>query len=155
MGSCTSTIHASAFAYHGVGCVLMGESGAGKSVLLAQAVMYGAQLIADDQVQIQKLDNALIAHAVPELMGVFELRGLGLVRCPNVLPSHPIHLVVYLDAAAEIARLPERKTHEFCGIALPYVVLSPEHLSTVAPLLIYMEALQNGRVLPTDWHPKS
>jgi HPr kinase/phosphorylase len=45
-------VHASAFAYAGAGCLLLGDSGAGKSHIVAQALVLGASLIADDQVDL-------------------------------------------------------------------------------------------------------
>lgn len=147
-------IHASAFAYRGMGCMLVGVSGTGKSRLLVEALLHGAQLIADDRVRLCALNGHLVASPVPQLEGVVELRGLGLVKCKDVAHSHPIHLVVELDETVD-ARLPEKQTREFLGVAVPYLRALPVPMLSAASLLLYLRALQDGRVLPTDWMPLS
>src|SRR5688572_2985274 len=119
----TTTLHASAFAHKGTGCLLLGDSGSGKSRLLAQAVLLGAELIADDQVVLSVDEDQLLANAPTKLLGVMELRGLGLVKLPHVGSPHPIHLAIALDSGAAGERLPEPQTHDFLGIKVPYLYL--------------------------------
>jgi HPr kinase/phosphorylase len=140
-------IHASAFAYEGMGCLVMGESGSGKSQLVAEAILHGAQLIADDRVQLTAANGVLMASAPPQLAGVLELRGLGLIRMDAI--AHPLHFAITLDAAAN-ERLPVPDTLEFLGVSLPHLRLSPPPISA---LLLYLKAMREGRILPPDWHP--
>lgn len=145
-------IHASAFAYAGLGCLLIGESGSGKSRVLAEALFHGAKLVADDRVTLERLKGQIIAANVLELRGVVELRGFGLIRHEEILDAHPMHLVVKLGEAPE--RLPKPETINFHGVELPLLCQpSPPQLS-VPILLSYLEAMQEGRILPEDWHPK-
>ncbi len=145
-------LHASAFAYRGMGCLVMGESGSGKSSLISEAMLRGAQLIADDRVVLKAERGALIASAPEGLAGVLELRGLGLVRVEEALTAHPLHLAITLDAAAS-ERLPEPKTINLAGMDLPHLHLPPTPKTPVAALLLYLEAMREGRILPTDWRP--
>jgi HPr kinase/phosphorylase len=147
-----SPIHASAFVYKGAGCLIMGASGTGKSRLLAEALLHGALLIGDDRISLHAQGDQLIATAALELLGVVELRGLGLIKRPDIAYAHGIDLVVMLDPTAD-TRLPEPKTQEYCGIAVPYVRLPPPPVLSAASLLLYLEAMQEGRSLPPDWHP--
>ena len=80
--------HASAFAYRGMGCLVMGESGSGKSRLVADAMLHGAKLIADDRVQFEVRAGQLMASPPPQLPGVLELRGLGLIRIDALAGLH-------------------------------------------------------------------
>lgn len=152
MGYC-EPIHATAFAYHGIGCMLLGATGTGKSRLLAEAMLHGAHLIADDRVRLCALNGHLVASAAPNLEGVVELRGFGLIKRADTVHSHPIHLIVELDEAAQ-ARLPEPQSREFEGVAVPYLKLLPAPMTSIASLLLYLRAMQEGRILPPDWHPK-
>ena len=145
-------IHASAFSYHGAGCLVLGESGSGKSTLLAEVMLRGAKLVADDRVALHASDAQLIANPVEPLRGVLELRGFGLIRQEEVVEAQPIHLVIALDAAAN-ERLPEPATHHYYGIAVPFLSVPPPPVLSAAALLLYLEAVQEGRSLPTDWHP--
>lgn len=146
-------IHASAFAYKGAGCLILGESGAGKSSLVASALVHGATLIADDRLTLHSEGGVLYADAVPELKGVLELRQFGLVRCDKAVRAHPIHLVLELNPAAPIDRLPEQATREFCGITLPYLQHPTTPPPAISALLIYLHAVHEKRLLPTDWRP--
>ena len=145
------SLHASAFAYQGAGCLLLGASGAGKSRILAEAILHGANMIADDQVMLHAENGVLIAAPPPTLEGVLELRGLGLITEPFI-PRHPMHLVVTLSTGNG-ERLPEPEMQEFCGVTLPNLTLSGGPTLAVPSLLLYLKAVQEKRTLPTDWRP--
>ncbi len=146
-------LHASAFAYDGAGCLLLGASGSGKSTLLAEALLRGAQLIADDQVLLHAEHDALIAQPPATIAGLLELRGLGLIQQPHVL-QHAVHLVVHLAGEGGGGqRLPEPTTQAYCGIALPMIALQKQSTPSVAGLLLFLKAVHEKRNLPTDWFP--
>ncbi len=145
-------LHASAFAYEGAGCLVLGEARSGKSTFLAQALLHGAQLIADDQVLLHADGAQLIARAPDSLAGIIELYGLGIISHPHVA-SHPVHLVVALEKG-EAERLPEPQQVEYCGLTLPFVRLLSPSAVQVSSLLLYLKAVQEHRILPTDWRPE-
>lgn len=145
-------IHASAFAYKGAGCLVLGDSGSGKSTLLAEVMLRGAQLVADDRVALHASGGKLIANPVEPLRGVIELRGFGLIKQEEVVEAQPIHLVIALDAAAN-ERLPEPATHTYFGVNVPFLSVPPPPVLSAAALLLYLEAVHEGRTLPSDWHP--
>ncbi|MFZ4540315.1 MAG: HPr kinase/phosphorylase [Rickettsiales bacterium] len=146
------SLHASAFAYQGMGCLVMGESGSGKSRLVAECILYGARLIADDRVQLRAADSTLIASAVPQLRSVLELRGLGLIQRQDVVDNHPIHLAITL-LGGEGERLQEPALKPIEGIMLPHLRLPAALLTNAGALLLYLEAMHHGRILPPDWRP--
>ena len=148
-------LHATAISFSGMGCLILGDSGTGKSRLAADALMLGAKLIADDRVRLMSNNGFVVAASVPELAGVLEMRGFGLIRLhENQLVSpHNLHLVVALDAQSD-TRLPELETQTFFGIELPFLRLPPVPRSSASALLLYLHSMQSGRVLPTDWIPK-
>lgn len=145
-------LHACAFAYEGAGCLVLGEAGSGKSTFLAKALLHGAQLIADDQVLLHADGAQLIARAPDSLAGIIELYGLGIISHPHVA-SHPVHLVVALEKG-EAERLPEPQQVEYCGLTLPFVRLLSPSAVQVSSLLLYLKAVQEHRILPTDWRPE-
>jgi HPr kinase/phosphorylase len=103
-----TTLHASCVALDGRGLLILGPSGAGKSGLALQLMALGAQLVADDRCLVQRRDADLIASAAPNLSGLIEARGLGILHSP-ALPETAIHLVVDL-AQPETERLPPRRS---------------------------------------------
>lgn len=147
-------LHGSFFAYNGSGCLLIGPSGTGKSRLVADAMMMGARLVADDRVQLLEMMGLLSGAPVPELTGILELRNLAIIKVNDILTKHVISLVVELDPAAD-ARLPELETRAIGGITVPYLRVPPVPHISAAGLLHYLKAMQEKRVLPTDWRPKA
>lgn len=148
-------IHASAFVHQGMGCLVLGDSGTGKSRLMVEALELGARMIADDQVRLCAVNGNLIASPISKLEGVIELRGFGLVRRPDVVHSHPINLVVKLDPQAS-DRLPEGvEFYEFQGIKTPLRVVPPPPTVSSSTVLLYLRAMQEGRTLPPDWKPSA
>jgi HPr kinase/phosphorylase len=145
-------IHASAVAYDGAGVLILGPSGSGKSRLAVEMMALGAQLIADDRVQLEEQHSHLIASAPPQLVGVLELHGMGLVRIVDTIPRHALHLAVEL-VAGEIERLPEPEERSFLGQSLPLLRLPAFPALSVPALLTYIKAMQEGRILPQDWRP--
>jgi HPr kinase/phosphorylase len=121
--------HASCAARQGSGgfdaVLLLGASGSGKSDLLLRLLDRGWVFVADDQVVVE----AGIARGVPELVGLIEIRGLGLFRVPHI-EAAALRLVVRVDA--EFTRLPVPARHT--ELAVPEVSVDPFHAS--APLRV-------------------
>jgi len=70
----------------------------------------------------------LIARAGPNLHGLLEVRGLGILPFPACAQA-PLALAVMLDAA--VPRMPDDPlpTREIEGVALPLVTLDPREAS--------------------------
>lgn len=111
-------VHATTVAVGGVGLLIRGESGAGKSSLALQMLALGAGLVADDRTYLTRPDGGAPLASVPEtIAGLIEARGLGLIR---VAPVGPVRLAAVLDlSVVEPDRLPENRSTEILGAALP------------------------------------
>ncbi len=96
-------IHGTCIALDGAGVLLRGPSGAGKSDLALRLIDMGAELVADDQVELTRHDDALIAKPAPNLAGLLEVRGLGVVRL-NYRPETSLFLAVDLIPADQVER---------------------------------------------------
>jgi HPr kinase/phosphorylase len=107
-------LHASAVAVYGRGCLITGKAGAGKSTLAIEMVALGAELVADDRVDIRRTGEALTLSAPAAIAGMIEARGIGILRLPARREA-PLALVVDLDAA-EPERLPARRGRELLGL---------------------------------------
>ena len=72
--------HAGLMDVYGVGILLMGDSGVGKSETALELVKRGHRLVADDVVEIIKLsDNQLIGQSPEVIRHMMEIRGLGII----------------------------------------------------------------------------
>ncbi|WP_298563692.1 serine kinase [uncultured Aliiroseovarius sp.] len=100
----TARYHATTVAIDDAAVMITGPSGSGKSALALELIGLGAQLVADDLSQIVLQDGAPFVIAPPELPGVIEARGVGLINVPHC-PKARLQLVVDLGQI-EMARLP-------------------------------------------------
>jgi HPr kinase/phosphorylase len=105
--------------------LLLGPSGCGKSDLALRLLECGFVLVADDRVDIA--DG--IASAPASLVGLLEVRGLGILRLPYAAQAR---LALVIDLAGTAERLPQPEFHTETGLPLIYV--RPEAAS--APLRV-------------------
>lgn len=65
---------------YGEGVLLMGESGVGKSETAVELIKRGHRLIADDAVEIQRINATTLMGSAPELIRYYvEMRGIGVI----------------------------------------------------------------------------
>ncbi len=93
----------------------MGPPGSGKSDLALRLLARGFSLVADDRVVVA----GLLARPTPELAGLLEVRGLGIVRLPYVAEA----ILALVAELSEPPRLPEPRRHK--TLDLPVVVTEP------------------------------
>lgn len=117
-------VHGTGLVLGETGILLRGPSGAGKSVLTLALIErwqdkgLPAFLIADDRVDLKDEDGILTMIAPPQLAGLIELRGRGIVSRPHRERAH-LHLV--LDLVPDLSRMVEEEelTAELLGKILP------------------------------------
>ena len=138
-------LHASCVAVEGVGVLIRGASGAGKSDLALRLVDRGGVLVADDQVIVRAAatgdgGSRLLASAPPALAGLIEVRGMGIARLPH-LAETALGLLVDLRAGGEAERLPEPWREEVLGHGVPGLRLDPFHASADARIRLAVRGL--------------
>ena len=118
----------------GTGLMITGNSGVGKSEAALELVKRGHQLVADDVVDIRKVeDNRLIGEA-PELVRHFmEIRGVGIIDVSTmygagaIMRSKTIDLVIHLElwqADKEYDRLGLTDNYiDILGVKVPSLLL--------------------------------
>lgn len=117
-------IHATGIVLDGIGLILRGEPGAGKSVLALglldtfEARGRKAMLVSDDRIEIERTRGGLVMHAPAAIAGLIEMRGRGIVRRPH-LARAPLHLVVDLVPVLERMVEEDALTIELMGVTLP------------------------------------
>ena len=116
-----------------IGVLVLGDSGSGKSECALELIHRGHRLVADDVVEIARLrQDELIGQAPPELRGLMEVRGLGLISIDQlfgavaVRDTKPIDLVVKLvsDSHTLLDRLGlSESTELILGIPRPAIAV--------------------------------
>ena len=128
-GPAPIVLQASAVANEGRALLIIGPPGAGKSSLALALIERGAGLIGDDAVTLTRKGARLIASPPPNIAGLIEVRGVGLIRLPAAAPA-PVALMLEL-AAGPAERLPESlPKRKIVGIEVPVLAFDP---GTIAP----------------------
>ena len=118
----------------GTGLMITGNSGVGKSEAALELIKRGHQLVADDVVDIRRVDEGRLIGESPELVRHFmEIRGVGIIDISTmygvgaIMRSKTINMVVHLEmwqADKEYDRLGMTDNYiEILGVKLPYLLL--------------------------------
>ena len=116
--------------------LLRGPSGAGKSDLALRLIEAGARLVADDQTELVRRGNSVVASAPAGIAGLIEARGIGIVKLgrDQLVARAPVALLVDLAPPEHIERLPEPARERLLGLDLPVLMLAPFEASASAKL---------------------
>lgn len=100
----TTAVHGVLVDIYGVGVLITGKSGVGKSETALELVKRGHRLVADDCVEIRQEDQDTLVGEAPELIEhLLEIRGLGIINVMTlfgagaVRPWKRISMVVHLE----------------------------------------------------------
>lgn len=131
----TTTLHGDLLEVLGLGVLLSGISGAGKSELALELIARGHRLVADDVVEVsQPAPGCLLGRSPSPLAGFIEVRGLGIldVRASYgeqaMASAVRVDLCLHLDPAdtppaAEERLLGKRDTLRLFDVELPRILL--------------------------------
>ncbi|GAA0179180.1 HPr(Ser) kinase/phosphatase [Clostridium sediminicola] len=88
---------------YGIGILIVGESGIGKSETALELIKRGHRLVADDAVDIKEVDGKLHGGSPYITKGMMEVRGMGIIDVPSlyglssVLDEKDIDFIIYLE----------------------------------------------------------
>lgn len=130
----STTLHGVLLDVFGVGVLLLGKSGIGKSECALEMVMEGHRLVADDVVNIRKRPpSSLYGHGSELIKYHMEIRGLGIINIKDlfgvtsVRDQKLVELVIQLvewNPKREYERLGiDQQTREFLGVKIPFIQL--------------------------------
>lgn len=127
------TVHGVLMGMFGIGVLIVGDSGIGKSECALDLVTRGHHLIADDSVLIKRIGSTLEGSA-PELVQDFlEIRGLGVINIRELFGVSAIGKGMQIALCVKLKRLDEwqdvdrlgieTQVEEIFGVRLPKFVL--------------------------------
>ena len=146
------SIHGVLVEVYGLGVLLLGDSGVGKSETALELIERGHRLVADDVVEMHCINgNVLLGEGANKIIGHhMEIRGLGIINITHLFgvrairDSKQIQLVVMLeewDAAKNYDRLgSEEKFMEFLGVSIPKLEV-PVKPGRNIPIIIEVAAM--------------
>jgi HPr kinase/phosphorylase len=104
----------------GVGVLLLGPSGIGKSECALELVNRGHRLVADDVVEIERTARGdLVGRAPQAIRHHVEIRGLGIVYVPELFGSEAVRDEAPVDLVCHIDPPGEHRDYERVGIEWP------------------------------------
>lgn len=149
------TLHGVLLGMYGVGVLLIGESGIGKSECALDLITRGYRLISDDSVIIKRIGDVLEGSSPPLTSEHLEIRGLGILNIRDLFgvsatgSSKTIDLCIELrkwDKMADVDRLGlETAEQEIFGIDIPKYVLpvsSGRNLTTLVETAVRIHLLK-------------
>jgi HPr kinase/phosphorylase len=129
------TVHGVFMDILGLGVLITGESGLGKSELGLELISRGHGLVADDAVDLFRINQTTVEGRCPELLqNLLEVRGIGLLDIRAIFGETAVrrrlrlrlivHLVRKETLERDYERMPEEPLrHEVLGIKIRKVVL--------------------------------
>jgi HPr kinase/phosphorylase len=141
---------------YGLGVLIEGPSGVGKSECALDLVARGHRLVSDDVVEVRRVGAERLVGRAPELLREhLEIRGLGIINIRDLFgvsaisPSKNIDLSIRLErweAASGVDRLGiDAQAVEILGVAVPQALIpvSPgRNLSTLVETAVRVQLLR-------------
>lgn len=99
----TTRIHGVLMDVYGIGILITGESGIGKSETALELIKRGHRLITDDAVEIKEVDGELVGTSPEITMGMLEVRGIGIIDVASLyglssmLQEKDINLLMHFE----------------------------------------------------------
>jgi len=109
---------------YGEGILLMGDSGVGKSEAAVELLKRGHRLIADDAVEIRKIDNNLLIGTAPELIrNYIELRGIGIINVAKLFGMGAVRTENEINLVVNIVPWNTQEVYDRLGLEEQYTEL--------------------------------
>jgi len=102
---------------YGIGVLLTGNSGVGKSEAALELIKRGHQLVADDVVDICRIsDNRLIGTCPEKVRHMMEIRGIGVIDVKALYGIGAVALSKTIDVVIELQTWDENRDYDRIGL---------------------------------------
>lgn len=103
----TTVLHGCLVDVQGLGVLIMGQSGSGKSEAVLGLLERGASMVADDAVNFRLIEEREIQGSAPELTrNMMEVRGIGLLNVAAIFGVGAVRLSKRLDLIVKLMQNP-------------------------------------------------
>ncbi|TDU69426.1 Hpr(Ser) kinase/phosphatase [Prosthecobacter fusiformis] len=114
----TMLVHGCLVDVQGIGVLVQGKSGCGKSESVIGLLQRGASLVADDAVRLRLIEEREIIGSAPEMTrNMIEIRGLGILNVAALFGVGSVRMSKRLDLAVNLVHLTESNDLERVGMA--------------------------------------
>ncbi|GLI09355.1 HPr kinase/phosphorylase [Paenibacillus tyrfis] len=113
----TTTIHGVLVDVYGIGMLISGSSGIGKSETALELVKRGHRLIADDAVEIrQTADHQLIGNAPELIRHLLEIRGIGIINVMTLFGAGAVRTEKKISVVVKLETWQQDKQYDRLGL---------------------------------------
>lgn len=115
------SIHGVLVDVYGVGVLIRGESGIGKSEAALELIKRGHRLVADDAVEIRKVsDDTLVGSAPSITKHLIELRGIGIVDVKSLFGVQSVRETQNIGLVITLEEWDKKKEYDRLGLEEEY-----------------------------------
>jgi len=156
-----TSLHGTLVDVYGIGALILGKSGIGKSECALDLVERGHRLVADDLVDIKRTAERILMGSGPELIRHhMEIRGLGIINIKNLFGIGAIRDRKRVELVINIEEWDENKEYDRLGLdELTYTILDVELPRIIIPVrpgrnlsIIIEVAAMNQRLKKSGYH---
>ncbi len=107
---------------YGEGCLIIGDSGVGKSETAIELIKRGHRLIADDAVEIKRVSKKSLIGTSPENIRHFiELRGIGIINARRIFGIGAVKVSEKIDLVINLELWNSKKVYDRMGMDSEYM----------------------------------
>lgn len=113
----TTAVHGVLVDIYGVGVLITGKSGVGKSETALELVKKGHRLVADDCVEIhQEGENTLVGHPPKLIEHLLEIRGVGIIDIMTLFGASAVRTFKRISLVIDLEIWDQDKTYDRLGL---------------------------------------
>ncbi len=115
------SIHGVLVDVYGVGVLIMGESGIGKSEAALELIKRGHRLVTDDVVEMHKVSEVTIMGTAPDITRhLIELRGIGIIDVKALFGVQSVRKTQTIDLVINLEEWNKEKEYDRLGMTEEY-----------------------------------
>ncbi|MFT8872299.1 MAG: HPr(Ser) kinase/phosphatase [Sporolactobacillus sp.] len=112
-----TSVHGVLVDVYGVGVLITGESGVGKSETALELVKRGHRLVADDSVEIRQQGESELVGSAPELIQhLLEIRGLGIINVMTLFGAGAVRTYKSVSLVVHLELWDQSKVYDRLGL---------------------------------------
>jgi len=115
-------VHGVLLDVYGVGVLILGDSGVGKSETALEMIKRGHRFVADDAVEIKRVSQETLIGSCPENIRYFlELRGIGIIDVRQMYGVESIKTTQSIDLVIKLEVWDSRREYDRIGLSYDHV----------------------------------
>lgn len=120
----STEVHGTAVDCYGVGCLIVGAPGIGKSETALELIERGHQVVADDIVTLKRhREDMLYAEASPVIEHHMEIRGVGIIDVKSVFGAARVRHSKHIGLVVELEEWDPQADYDRTGLREDFVTL--------------------------------